>query len=217
MGARDRDVFELLGDITLESVQDELIEETVQKFGRLDILVNNHGGGEFERDEDGNLRLSVYDSIMNTNFKSKYMLALKAIPFLKESHGDIVNVSSISSRIADPQLPFYSLASTCVDHATKLLAFEHAPYGVRVNTVNPSVVDTPAYEKFGLAKQQAAKLKQHIAKTSIPLGEVAKAFLADRRASKCITGQSIAADGGAMLKVAIADYDSGDVLRALSS
>uniref|UniRef100_A0A914RIM9 Uncharacterized protein n=1 Tax=Parascaris equorum TaxID=6256 RepID=A0A914RIM9_PAREQ len=69
VGARDRDVLELLGDITVESVQDELIGETVEQFGKLDILVNNHGGGEFERDENGNLRMAVYDSVMNTNFK----------------------------------------------------------------------------------------------------------------------------------------------------
>ncbi|VDK18750.1 unnamed protein product [Anisakis simplex] len=100
VGAKDRDVFELLGDITLESVQDDIINETVKKFGKIDILANIHGGGELERDEDGNLRLCVYDTVMNTNFKSKYMLCLKAIPFLKETHGDIVNVSSISSRIA---------------------------------------------------------------------------------------------------------------------
>uniref|UniRef100_A0A915AZA5 Uncharacterized protein n=1 Tax=Parascaris univalens TaxID=6257 RepID=A0A915AZA5_PARUN len=225
VGARDRDVLELLGDITVESVQDELIGETVEQFGKLDILVNNHGGGEFERDEDGNLRMAVYDSVMNTNFKSKYMLALKAIPYLKQSRGDIVMMSSISSRIADPHLPFYSLASACVDHATKLLAFEYASSGVRVNALNPSVVDTPAYEKFGLPKQQASKLKQHIAKTSIPLGEVTTpeniaeiiAFLADRRASKCITGQSISADGGATLQIAMADYENIDVLRALNS
>ncbi|VDK18359.1 unnamed protein product [Anisakis simplex] len=68
-------------------------------------------------------------------------------------------------------------------------------------------------------------MKQHIAKTSIPMGEVARAeniaaiikFLSDKNLSKCITGQSINADGGAMLKIAIADYDCDDILRALHS
>lgn len=221
VGAGACDVIDVLGDIKDAHIQDKIIDDTINAFGKLDILINNHGGGGRQKNEDGSWIIENFDAIMDLNCKSVMSLCMKAIPYLKKTHGDIVNTSSISAMNASKNVPFYSISKGALDHMTRLLAFQLAPDGIRVNSVNPGAVDTHVLQRAGLSSDQEAKVLEYTSKTSIPMGrpatplEIAQPilFLADRNMSGYITGQNLAVDGGALLQLAIASFDVSTMLK----
>uniref|UniRef100_A0A0M3IMJ0 3-oxoacyl-[acyl-carrier-protein] reductase n=1 Tax=Ascaris lumbricoides TaxID=6252 RepID=A0A0M3IMJ0_ASCLU len=198
VGANTTDILTVLGDIKDPQIQDKVIDDTIATFGKLDILINNHGGGGRQKNEDGSWIVENFDSIMDLNCKSVMSLCMKALPHLKATTGDIVNTSSVSAVTASKNVPFYSISKGALDHMTRLLAFELAPHGIRVNTV-----------------------LEYTSKTSIPMGrpatplEIAQPilFLADRNMSGYITGHNLVVDGGATLQVAIASFDVTNMLK----
>ncbi|KHN78175.1 3-oxoacyl-[acyl-carrier-protein] reductase FabG [Toxocara canis] len=220
-GVPESNLIDVLGDIKDTAIQDKVIEDTIAAFGKLDILVNNHGGGGRQKNEDGSWIMENFDAIMNLNCTSIMSLCTKAIPHLKETHGDIINVSSVSAVTASKNVPFYSISKGALDHVTRLLAFDLAPHGVRVNSINPGAVDTHVLQRAGLSSEQEAQILEYTAKTSIPMGrpatpeEIAQPilFMADRKMSGYITGQNLVVDGGATLQVAMASFDVNDMLK----
>uniref|UniRef100_A0A915AXX2 Uncharacterized protein n=1 Tax=Parascaris univalens TaxID=6257 RepID=A0A915AXX2_PARUN len=221
VGANTTDILIVLGDIKDPEIQDKIIDDTISTFGKLDILINNHGGGGRQKNEDGSWIVENFDSIMDLNCKSVISMCMKALPHLKATNGDIVNTSSISAVTASKNVPFYSISKGALDHFTRLLAFDLAPHGVRVNTVNPGAVDTHVLQRAGLSSEQEAKVLEYTSKTSIPIGrpatplEIAQPilFLADRNLSGYITGHNLIVDGGATLQVAIASFDVSNLLK----
>lgn len=142
------------GDITNPEDTKRILEETIKKFGKLDVLVNN--AGIIETGTIENTSLEQYDRVMNTNIKSIYHLTMLAVPHLIKTEGSIVNVSSVNgirwgqlyiyqlSRINKPQkkssfpgVLAYNLSKAAVDQFTRCVALELASKKVRVNSVNP--------------------------------------------------------------------------------
>lgn len=103
------------------------MQQTVDKFGRLDVLVANAGIVEpkriMEETEES------FDHTINTNVKATFFLIQNAIPHLIASKGNIVSVSSIDSTVAVPSEIVYSMTKAAVDHMTRNLALELAPKG----------------------------------------------------------------------------------------
>ncbi|XP_052720068.1 3-oxoacyl-[acyl-carrier-protein] reductase FabG-like [Crassostrea angulata] len=146
-----------------------------------------------------------YDSLMDTNAKCHFFLTKDAIPHLKESKGNIVNTSSICGPKPMAEVTVYCMSKAAMDMFTQCLSLELAPYGVRVNAVNPGTVvsklvrhdhspyqDDRIYQKF----LEIQKSKHPIGRVGLPMDIAqAVAFLASDDAS-FITGQILFVDGG---------------------
>jgi len=192
--------FIVVGDITNPEDTKRILEETIKKFGRLDVLVNN--AGIIETGTIENTSLEQYDRVMNTNIKSIYHLTMLAVPHLIKSEGNIVNISSVNGIRSFPGVLAYNLSKAAVDQFTRCVALELAPKKVRVNSVNPGVTVTNLHKRGGMDEATYAKFLEH-SKTTHALGrpgdvdELANAilFLASDNAS-FITGASLPVDGG---------------------
>ncbi|XP_022836172.1 uncharacterized protein LOC111363567 [Spodoptera litura] len=187
-------------DISKEEAADEIIKKTTDKYGRLDVLVNNAGIVDTGGLLDGAIMKS-YDKIMNTNLRAVVTLTSAAVPYLIKSKGNIVNVSSTLGTQATPLMMAYCISKAGLNHFSKTAALELAASGVRVNVVSPGPVVTDILENAGLPStwDEWSKL--------VPLGKVAYSpevadvilFLASDRAHS-ITGGNLTIDNGCVLK-----------------
>lgn len=192
--------FVVTGDVTNESDTKRLITETIRKYGKLDVLINN--AGILESGTIETTTLEQYDRVMNTNIRSIYHLTMLAVPHLIETQGNIVNVSSVNGIRSFPGVLAYNISKTAVDQFTRCVALELAAKKVRCNSVNPGVTVTDLHKRSGMNEENYAKFLEH-SRTTHALGrpghvdELAEAiaFLASDAAS-FITGANLPVDGG---------------------
>ena len=193
-------------DITVPQAADLVIEAAVDRFGQIDVLVNAAGiiaMGPVEQTDD-----DLWTRVMELNVNAPFRLMRAAIPHLKPRHGSIVNVSSVNGRRVFPGLAAYNVSKAAVDQLTRCAAIELAPFGVRVNAVNPGVTVTNLHRRGGMCEEQYAAFLTR-SKETHPLGRPGQAeevadlivFLASERAS-FVTGETIAVDGGRHLTCA---------------
>lgn len=184
------------GDVSDESYFDRLVEDTVAKFGKLDVLVNNAGMtifGPFEQ-----TKTSDWRTVMGTNLDSVYFGARAALPHLLKTKGAMINVSSVSGLGGDWGMSAYNAAKGAVSNFTRSLALEFGARGVRVNAVAPSLTATDATAE--LVKSDAF---QATVRDRLPIGRAATpdeiagviAFLASDDAW-FINGVNLPVDGG---------------------
>lgn len=188
------------GELTNEVDTKAILDSTLKHFGKLDILVNS--AGIIESGSIENTSMEQYDRLMNINMRSIYHLTMLATPFLIQSKGNVVNVSSVNGIRAFPGVLAYCLSKACVDQFTRCTALELASKQVRVNCVNPGVVVTNLHKRSGMTDDQYQQFLTRTKETHA-LGrpgdpnEVAATitFLASDDASN-ITGSSVPVDGG---------------------
>lgn len=164
----------------------------------LDVLVNNAGIARFIPLQFGSA--ADFDEVMNTNVRGPLDLIKGLLPSLERAKGSVTNVSSavVNNGLANAVL--YAASKGALEAATKSLAIELAPVGVRVNAVSPGAIDTPIITKFGLDEQTIIAAKAHM-ETTIPLKrygkaeEVAEVIVAQLESSYT-TGAIWAVDGG---------------------
>ncbi|XP_055306659.1 uncharacterized oxidoreductase TM_0325-like [Sitodiplosis mosellana] len=132
----------ILADITVDS--ERIISETIEKYGRLDVLINNAAFGVPGSIET--TRIEDYDAIFSTNVRGTFLLTQLAVPHLLASKGNIVNVSSVCGMRTFPILLAYCMSKAALDQFTQCVAVDLADRGVRVNCVSPGVVDTNFHE-----------------------------------------------------------------------
>lgn len=190
----------VVANVDKETDIERLIKETIDHFGQLDVLVNNAGimgVGSIE-----NTSLEQYDSIMTTNVRGPYYLTMLATPHLVKSKGNIVNVSSVAGLRSFPGIVAYCTSKAALDQFTRCVALELAGKGVRVNAVNPGVIETGIHLRSGVSEEDYAaylvKCKDtHALGRTGTTQEVANTiiFLASDAASN-ITGSTIPVDGG---------------------
>lgn len=189
-----------LADVLEYSQIDQLVSETVDQFGQIDVLVNSAGIIKNGSVED--TTLDEWDKMMNINLKSVFYLMQKCIPHLEASKGNIVNVSSVTGTRAFPGVLAYCVSKAGVDQLTRCAALELAKKGIRVNAVNPGVVETNLHKRGGMGLEDYERFLANAANTH-PLGraghpsEVAELiyFLASEKAG-WITGVTYSIDGG---------------------
>ena len=181
---------------------ESLVSRTVAELGPIDILVNN-AGSLIERAALMTQTAECWDSVMNLNLRSAFLCSqIVASSMIKRGAGSIVNIGSIAAHNGGgPGSGAYSAAKAAVITLTKSLAKELAPHGIRVNCVNPGVIDTPFHEVFSTpeAMKNFAKM--------IPLGRVGNpmecakviVFLSSDAASY-IVGESIEVNGGQLMR-----------------
>lgn len=196
----DDKVFIVPGDITNETDTQNIFNQTIAKYGKLDVLINN--AGILETGTIENTSLEQYDRVMATNVRSIYHLTMLAVPSLIKTKGNIVNVSSVNGIRSFPGVLAYDLSKTAVDQFTRCVALELASKNVRCNSVNPGVTITNLHKRGGMNTEAYAKFLEH-SKTTHAMGrpgdanEIADAilFLASDAAS-FITGANLPVDGG---------------------
>lgn len=186
-------------NIAVKGEVDNMVAKTLEKFGTIDILVNNAAINIMRPLVD--LREDGWDKVMNVDLKGYFLCSQAAAKVMMDKKGgNIINIVSTGAAKAAPGLGAYSIAKAGVVMLTKLLAVELASSNIRVNAIGPYLVKTafsqPMWSNPELLKSLEA---------SIPLGRIAEAedvasvavFLASD-ASCYITGQTIFLDGGTL-------------------
>lgn len=174
----------------------EVVDETVEEFGKLDVMVNNAGIGSVEGIED--MEVDDYEKIRSIDLDGVVYGCKAAAPHLKETEGNIINMASIYGLVGDVGSTAYNAAKGGVVNLTRSVADDLAPHNVRVNSICPGFVETPMTQDV----KEDEEFMAHI-ENQTPLGRMADpeeissvaAFLASDGASY-ITGENIAVDGG---------------------
>lgn len=190
----------VLADIRETRQVDKLVADTVESFGKIDVLINAAGtilNGSIETTS-----LDDWDKMMDINVRAVFYMMHKCAPHLEKVKGNIVNVSSVTGLRAFPNLLAYCVSKAAIDQLTRCSALELAPKGVRVNAVNPGVVVTNLHKRGGMESESYENFLEH-SKTTHPLGRVGEPseiadliyFLASEKAS-WITGATYEIDGG---------------------
>ena len=156
-GGSKNKVLTVAGDITDESVQKNLINKTVEKFGRIDVLINNAGMKKKEGLQDER-SLENFDYIFNVNVRAPVALTELVTPHLEKTKGNVINVSSGLAFKTLPISPFYCMTKAALDHFCRNYAVILAPKGIRVNNVNPGVTDTDFNPRHGINREVWTKV-----------------------------------------------------------
>jgi ketoreductase RED2 len=181
------------GDITDAEVPERLVAAALERWGRLDTLVNNAGTTAVIPHHDLQAAsVDVWRRIFEVNVFGTWAMSIAAMPALRAAHGSIVNVASVAGvRPTGSSIP-YAASKAALNHMTVLLAKVVGPE-VRVNAVAPGLVDTPWTEDWDVVREvvrQVAPLKR-----SGQPEDVAEVIFALARAAY-VTGQVVVVDGG---------------------
>ncbi len=198
--------FTIAADVTREADAERCMREAVEKLGGLDVLVN--AAGILKSGDITQTSLAMWDEMLNINLRAVFHLMQLAVPHLKASRGSVVNVSSVTGLRSFPGVLAYCVSKAGVDQLTRCSALELAPFGIRVNAVNPGVVVTSLHSSGGMGAEQYEAFLER-SKGTHPLGRVGQpqevaeliAFLASERAA-WITGETVSIDGGRALTCA---------------
>lgn len=201
----DDEPLVILADVSTDA--ERIVTKTIEKFGKIDVLINNAGFAIPASIET--VQLDDYDKIQATNIRGTLHLTQLAIPYLEESKGNIVNVSSVCG--LRPFIGFlsYCMSKAAMDQFTRCVSIELAPKGIRVNSVNPGVIDTEFHETAGHVDDGEQTILEKFTHMH-PIGrvgtanEVVKAimFLSDDRTASFVTGVCMPIDGGLVVKSA---------------
>ncbi|HKB03634.1 MAG TPA: glucose 1-dehydrogenase [Gemmataceae bacterium] len=194
---RDGKAVAVQADVAKEGDVRRLFAEAKKAFGKVDILVNNAGIYEFAPLE--NITAEHFHKLFNLNVLGLLMATREAAQLFGPAGGSIINISSAVSTAALPQASVYSGTKAAVDAITRSLAKELGPKKVRVNSVNPGMVETEGTHAMGIPDSDWRK--QYEAQTA--LGRIGKpadvapavAFLASED-SGWITGETWQVSGG---------------------
>ncbi|HWQ79323.1 MAG TPA: SDR family NAD(P)-dependent oxidoreductase [Anaerovoracaceae bacterium] len=132
-------------DVTKKADVDQVMAYVKEKYGTLDILMNNAGVSTMQRLED--LTEKEWDFNFDVNIKGMFLVTQAAIPLMKEKGGKIVNTASMAAVKAAPLLVHYSASKFAVVGFTKAAAIELAPYNITVNCVCPGFVKTSMQDR----------------------------------------------------------------------
>jgi len=177
-----------------------MADHTLAAFGTLDILVNNAGITHLPQAME-EVSEADFDRVLAVNAKSVYLTARSLVPHFKEqAKGAILNIASTAGVSPRPRLNWYNASKGWMITATKAMAVELAPHGIRVNAINPVAGETPLLKSF--MGEDTPEIRAKFLAT-IPLGRfstpedmgAAATFLCSDAASM-ITGVAMEVDGG---------------------
>jgi NAD(P)-dependent dehydrogenase (short-subunit alcohol dehydrogenase family) len=206
VSALGAEVVAVPGDISVEDDARRIAEAAVERFGGIDILVNN--AANFTTVSVEHATAGDWQKVLGVNVIGTALVAKHAIPHIrKRGKGSIVNVSSTSALMAQPDFATYNTSKGALLSMTICMALDLAPSNIRVNSICPGCILTSATERewirMGLTKEQwiAEMAPQHMLNRVGDVMEVANAilFFASDEAS-FITGAHLMVDGGRIAK-----------------
>ena len=201
------DVLTSTVDVSSEEDQQRWVAETVGKYGRIDIALNN-AGVIHELKSMLNTPLSEYDRMMSINARGTFIGMRCEIPvMIKQGGGVILNTASVAGLIGAPAFGAYVASKHAVVGMTKTAALEYGKAGVRVNAICPAYADTPMLENIAQELKAPEENDQQTTydrlSKGLPLGRVGSAReIVDVMLMMCdpsntfMTGQCVAVDGG---------------------
>jgi NAD(P)-dependent dehydrogenase (short-subunit alcohol dehydrogenase family) len=209
----------VIGDVSKANDAERIVRATVDRFGRLDVLVNNAGIlpiDNYFRVED--TPEEVWDRILDVNLKGVFLMSKYAIPRLREAGGGvIVNMSSVQGLQSMPRVPSYAASKGGILSLTRNMALDYAREGIRVVAICPGTIDSELVRTLARAEggDEDANVRRYgsfhpIGRIGTP-ADIANAvlFLASDRAS-FITGEYLTVDGGFMAQGAWASSAGGE-------
>lgn len=182
------------GDVSKADDVTAMFKHATDKFGQIDVLVNN--AGIFPFVSFAEMTDAQWDKVQAVNSRSVFLCAKAAIPVMPDG-GRIISISSVAAQLGFTGLVHYCASKGAVEAFTRALAVELAPRQITVNAVAPGAIETPGAGGAGDPKQNEALLKKiPLARKGQP-ADIAGAvkFLASKDASY-VTGQVITVDGG---------------------
>lgn len=185
------------GDVSKAADVERLLEETEKTFGSLDVLVNNAGVFQFDPLEA--VTETEFHREFNTNVLGPILMTQAAVKRFGSEGGSVINVGSVVVRNPPPGSVVYTATKGALDSVTRVLAGELGPRKIRVNSINPGVVETEGAHTLGVIGSDFEK--QLVART--PLGRIGQpddiaqvaVFLASEE-SRWMTGEILVAAGG---------------------
>ena len=187
-------------DVGNSASVDQMAQAAITAFGHVDILINNAGVTHLPTPLD-EVSEDDFDRVFNVNMKSVYLTARALVPHMKSRQsGAILNVASTAGISPRPNLNWYNASKGWMITATKTMAVELAPQGIRVNAINPVAGETPLLKSF-MGEDTPEKRAKFI--STIPIGRFstpedmgnAACFLCSDEASM-VTGVAMEVDGG---------------------
>ncbi|HXB67320.1 MAG TPA: glucose 1-dehydrogenase [Candidatus Acidoferrales bacterium] len=185
------------GDVSKASDVQRLFAETKRAYGKLDVLVNNAGVYQFAA--LGDITEEQFHRQFNTNVLGLLLATQEALRLFGPEGGSVINIGSTASRLTPPATVVYTATKGAVDAVTQVLAKELGPKKIRVNSINPGMVETEGVRAAGIIGSDFQKQLE----AQTPLGRIAQpddiapvaVFLASAD-SGWLTGETVLASGG---------------------
>ena len=185
------------GDVANAADVQRIFAETKNAFGHVDVLVNNAGVYQFAALED--ITEEQFHRQFNTNVLGLILATREAAKYFNGDGGNIINIGSTASQLTPPTTAVYTATKGAVDAVTRVLAKELGPRNIRVNSINPGIVETEGVHASGILGSDFQKQSE----AQTPLGRIAQpediapiaVFLASSD-SGWLTGETVLASGG---------------------
>ncbi len=203
LGASEGRAIFLKTDVTSSKSIQNMINAAIKTFGKLDILVNNAGYHISKNVEETSEQ--EWEFIINTNLRGTFLCSKYAIPHLRKTKGNIINISSMVGLVGQPNAGAYSATKGGQIAMSKGMAIDFAPDGIRVNVICPGWIQTPLVEDWFSQQKDPEAARKYIFGQH-PLGRIgtieecgrAALYLASDDAA-FVTGITLNIDGGVTL------------------
>ena len=137
-----------------------LVDKTIEKFGSIEILVNNVGGGGAGKESPYDIEVSQFKKVFDMNVFSMWRLCQLVAPHMKKAgYGSIINMSSMASINKSPAISAYASSKAAINHMTRNLAFDYGPDNIRINAIGPGATRTHALSTVLTPDLEKAMLK----------------------------------------------------------
>ena len=185
------------GDVSKQADIERLVSETQKAFGRLDILVNN--AGVYELTPLEGVTEDLFHKHFNLNVLGLLLMTKEAVKHMGPEGGSVINIGSGASTLRPPNSTVYTATKAAVDAITGVLAKELGPRKIRVNSINPGMIETEGVHAAGFVGSDFQKMVE----TQAPLGRMGQpddisptaVYLASSD-SKYMTGETLLVSGG---------------------
>jgi NAD(P)-dependent dehydrogenase (short-subunit alcohol dehydrogenase family) len=189
------DSFACYGNVRDDTVIKSAVDETISRFGTLDIVVNN--AGIFTSSSQQELSEEDWDAVMDINLKGIWRVLKSTFEVLQESRGVVVNVASINAlRPGFGLTAHYDASKGAVAAYTRSLAAEYAPYGIRVNAVAPGLLDARSLREHAPDLVRLYEQRAALGRLVSPQEIASLVCFLSSGASSAMTGEIVAADCG---------------------
>jgi len=182
-------------DVRIEQDIKNLINQTYQTYGKIDILINNAGKGLFKSPFD--VTVEEWDDVIHTNLRSVFLCSREAARYMKQFGGSIVNIASTRALMSEAHSEGYAATKGGIVAITHALAASFSEYQITVNAISPGWIETGNYEE--LRKEDH---DQHFSKRVGTPTDIANAclYLTDSK-NNFVTGINLVVDGGMTRKM----------------